>query len=35
MSKHLPPLLLVDDERNMRISLESIMTAEGYEMRSV
>ncbi|MEO8427258.1 MAG: sigma-54 dependent transcriptional regulator [Verrucomicrobiota bacterium] len=33
MSIPLPPLLVVDDERNMRLSLEAIMTAEGYEMR--
>src|SRR5437773_12376328 len=33
MSIPLPPLLVVDDERNMRLSLEAIMTEEGYEMR--
>jgi DNA-binding NtrC family response regulator len=30
----LPPLLFVDDERNMRLSLEAIMASEGYEVRS-
>ena len=34
MSKRLPPLLLVDDERNMRASLEAIMHAEGYQLCS-
>ncbi|MBI3417944.1 MAG: sigma-54-dependent Fis family transcriptional regulator [Verrucomicrobia bacterium] len=32
MSIPLPPILVVDDERNMRLSLESILTAEGYRM---
>ena len=34
MSTRLPPLLLVDDERNMRASLEAIMHAEGYKLCS-
>jgi DNA-binding NtrC family response regulator len=34
MTGNLPPLLVVDDEKNMRLSLESIMKAEGYEYRS-
>ncbi len=34
MSLPLPPLLFVDDERNMRLSLETIMAAEGYEVRA-
>lgn len=34
MNEELPPLLLVDDERNMRVSLESIMREEGYSMES-
>lgn len=29
----LPPLLLVDDERNMRVSLESVLRSQGYEVR--
>jgi DNA-binding NtrC family response regulator len=34
MSVSLPPLLFVDDERNMRLSLEAIMAEEGYEVRA-
>jgi len=30
MSKPLPPLLFVDDERNMRLSFEAVMKEEGY-----
>ncbi|MGZ8939904.1 MAG: sigma-54-dependent transcriptional regulator [Limisphaerales bacterium] len=30
----LPPLLVVDDEKNMRLSLETIMSAEGYQYRA-
>ncbi len=30
----LPPLLIVDDEKNMRLSLETVLTGEGYEVRS-
>ena len=30
MTKDLPPLLVVDDERNMRLSLETVMANEGY-----
>ncbi len=33
MSLPLPPLLFVDDEKNMRLSLEAIMAEEGYEVR--
>jgi DNA-binding NtrC family response regulator len=33
MSVSLPPLLFVDDEKNMRLSLEAIMAQEGYEVR--
>lgn len=33
MSVPLPPLLFVDDEKNMRLSLEAIMAQEGYEVR--
>jgi DNA-binding NtrC family response regulator len=35
MKATLPPLLVVDDEPNMRLSLETIMAQEGYEVRSV
>jgi DNA-binding NtrC family response regulator len=31
----LPPLLVIDDERNMRLSLETILTAEGYQPHTV
>ncbi len=30
----MPPLLFVDDEKNMRLSLEAVMANEGYEVRS-
>lgn len=29
MSVVLPPILFVDDEKNMRVSLESVMLSEG------
>ncbi len=29
----LPPLLVVDDEKNMRLSLETVLRAEGHEVR--
>ena len=32
MSLPLPPLLFIDDEKNMRLSLERIMADEGYEV---
>ena len=31
----LPPLLVIDDEKNMRLSLKSILTGEGYDVRLV
>jgi DNA-binding NtrC family response regulator len=34
MSEALPPLLVVDDERNMRLSLEAVMADEGYQFRA-
>lgn len=34
MSNPLPPLLVVDDEKNMRLSLEAVMAAEGYQYRA-
>src|SRR5687768_11761382 len=34
MTPALPPLLVVDDEKNMRLSLETIMAAEGYQFRA-
>src|SRR5439155_18032757 len=30
----LPPLLVVDDETNMRLSLETILSDEGYQFRA-
>lgn len=29
----LPPLLVVDDEKNMRLSLQTVLVGEGYEVR--
>src|SRR2546423_366112 len=34
MSVKLPPLLVVDDEKNMRLSLEAVMADEGYDYRA-
>jgi DNA-binding NtrC family response regulator len=30
----LPPLLIVDDEKNMRLSLETVLAGEGYAVRA-
>ena len=35
MSANLPPLLLVDDEKNMRLSLQSMLADEGYSVEAV
>src|SRR5215203_4074132 len=35
MTANLPPILVVDDEKNMRISLEAVMGHEGYQYRAV
>jgi DNA-binding NtrC family response regulator len=35
MNWPLPPVLVVDDEKNMRLSLKSILQSEGYEFRLV
>src|SRR6185295_14265761 len=35
MTNNLPPILVVDDEKNMRLSLEAVMGHEGYEYRAV
>src|SRR5688572_2076613 len=35
MTPGLPPLLVVDDEKNMRLSLEAILRADEYEMHGV
>ena len=34
MTGTLPPLLVVDDEKNMRLSLEAVMQNEGYQFRA-
>jgi DNA-binding NtrC family response regulator len=34
MSEPLPPVLVVDDERNMRRSLQTMLADEGYEVRA-
>jgi DNA-binding NtrC family response regulator len=33
MSIALPPVLVVDDEKNMRLSLKTVLTDEGYSVR--
>src|SRR5207248_8832515 len=35
MSFPLPPVLVVDDEKNMRLSLKSLLGDEGYSVRPV
>src|SRR5262245_20799865 len=35
MSLPLPPVLVVDDEKNMRLSLKSLLGDEGYAVRAV
>jgi len=35
MSWPLPPVLVIDDEKNMRLSLKSILTGEGYDLKMV
>ncbi len=35
MSMPLPPVLVVDDEKNMRISLSTLLKDEGYAVRAV
>src|SRR5437867_3804278 len=35
MSFPLPPVLVVDDEKNMRLSLKTVLTDEGYLVRTV
>ena len=34
MNVPLPPVLVVDDERNMRRSLQTMLTDEGYAVRA-
>jgi CheY-like chemotaxis protein len=33
MKGPMPPLLIVDDEKNMRLSLETVMHDEGYDVQ--
>jgi DNA-binding NtrC family response regulator len=35
MSLSLPPILLVDDEKNMRLSVSAMLTDEGYSVETV
>jgi DNA-binding NtrC family response regulator len=35
MSMPLPPVLVVDDDKNMRLSLQTVLEDEGYAVRSV
>ncbi len=35
MSTALPPILIVDDEKNMRASLQTMLGAEGYTVKTV
>ena len=35
MSQALPPVLVVDDEKNMRASLQTLLGDEGYHVKSV
>src|SRR5215467_15121815 len=35
MSAALPPVLLIDDEKNMRLSVRTLLSDEGYETRPV
>jgi DNA-binding NtrC family response regulator len=35
MSAPLPPVLVVDDEKNMRLSLQTVLNDEGYAARAV
>src|SRR5512141_746193 len=35
MSLSLPPVLVVDDEKNMRLSLKTVLSDEGYPVRAL
>jgi len=35
MNAPMPPVLVVDDEKNMRLSLQTLLGDEGYEVRTV
>src|ERR1700729_4284666 len=34
MSANLPPVLVIDDEKNMRLSLRTVLSDEGYSVRA-
>ena len=34
MNASLPPVLVVDDEKNMRLSLKGVLSDEGYDVRA-
>ncbi|MBU6402736.1 MAG: response regulator, partial [Verrucomicrobia bacterium] len=34
MRAPLPPVLIIDDEKNMRLSLEAVLTDAGYAVRA-
>jgi len=34
MNAHLPPILIVDDEKNMRRSLQTMLGEEGYRVET-
>ena len=35
MTRPLPPILLVDDEKNMRLSLSALLADDGYAVETV
>ena len=35
MSTRLPPVLVVDDEKNMRLSLKTVLADEKYSVRAI
>ena len=35
MSLPLPPVLVVDDEKNMRLSVRTLLEDEGYTVRTI
>ncbi len=35
MNSSLPPVLVIDDEKNMRLSLKTLLSDEGYEARPI
>jgi len=35
MNARLPPVLVVDDEKNMRLSLKTVLADENYSVRAI